>query len=205
MKKIILAAVAASVAATGFAGSYAVPAASQPASDQSAYIELNGGYALTNYVKSHGFTAADYNHDNGGFAGGIAAGYHFMPNLGVEAGFEMPFQKTAKTADKKNHVTQYSFYGAGRLNANLGQGVDLFVLAGLGYTHQSDKTTGTEVKSSGIGFVGGAGVDYTVANNFVIGAKYLHFAGRDDNSKADNPAFASPQYFLVSVGYKIGM
>lgn len=205
MKKIILAAVAASVAATGFAGSYAAPAASQPASDQAAYIELNGGYALTNYVKSNNKTAADYKHDNGGFAGGIAAGYHFMPNLGVEAGFEMPFQKTATTADTKNKVTQYSFYGAGRLNANLGQGVDLFVLAGLGYTHQGDKTSGTELKSSEVGFVGGAGVDYTVANNFVIGAKYLHFAGRSNATDNTKPTFAAPQYFLVSVGYKIGM
>jgi opacity protein-like surface antigen len=208
MKKLILAAVAATVATAGFAGSYATPAASQPATTQNAYVELAGGYALTNYVKFHNKTAANYKNDNGGFAFGVDAGYVFMPHFGAEVGFMMPFTKTEFAANTKNKVSQYSFYGAGRLETSLGQpNFNLFALAGLGYTSQKDKASaaGTEVKSSGFGFVGGFGADYEVAQNVTVGAKYLRLAGKNDNSKSTAPSFAAPQYFLVTLGYKINM
>ena len=203
MKKLLLAAVAASVAATGFAGSYAAPAA-KPAATSNTYIELAGGYALTDYVKYNQLTASDYKHDNGGFAGGIDAGYTFMPHLGVEAGFMMPFQKTELAANTKNKVTQYSFYGAARIDANVGQGFNVFLLGGIGYTHQSDKTTSSETKGSALGFAGGFGADYALPDNFTIGAKYLRFAGSNKQTSS-NDQFAAPQYFLVTLGYQISM
>jgi opacity protein-like surface antigen len=210
MKKLILSAIAASVAATGFAGSYAAPAA-QPASAQSAYVELDGGYALTNNIPvSASEITTLFDHPTGAFAGGIAAGYHFMPNLGVEAGFLMPVEKTKLKATGAT-ISEYSFYGAARLNANVADNIDVFALAGLGYTHQHTSATivtSDDVASvgndSGFGFAGGVGADYTVANNFVIGAKYLRLPGRD-RSTTDEAPFVGPQYFLVSVGYKFGM
>lgn len=210
MKKLLLSALAVSLAATTFAGSYATPVASTQTDTNStgAYVELDGGYALTNYAKfnSENISASSLSHDNGGFAGGVSAGYAFMPHLGIEAGFMMPFQKTAVTATKANKVTQYSFYGAGALSTSLGQpNFNIFALAGLGYTHQNDKTSGTALKSTALGFVGGVGAFYMITNNLYVGAKYLHFAGRSDTSKASDPAFASPQYFLVSLGYGFGM
>jgi opacity protein-like surface antigen len=209
MKKLILSAIAASVAATGFAGSYAAPEA-KPASAQFAYVELDGGYAMTNFSGSS--VAADtdlWNHPNGAFGGGIAAGYHFMPNLGVEAGFLMPFQKTTLKLDTTQKFSQYSAYGAARLDAHVADCVDLFALAGIGFTHV--KAVGVipitilgSASGSGFGFAGGVGIDYTVANNFVIGAKYLSLPGRDKATDTDR-SFVGPQYLLVSVGYKFGM
>ena len=94
----------------------------------------------------------------------------------------------------------------------------MFALAGLGYTNEhltSDVVipnliTGTGYikfggSESAFGFAGGVGADYTVANNFVIGAKYLRLPGRDKSTSSDIVPFAGPQYFLVSVGYKFGM
>jgi opacity protein-like surface antigen len=222
MKKLILSAIAASVAATGFAGSYAVPAA-KPASAQFAYVELDGGYAMTNQIGSIYPSGSDffnaYNHPNGALGGGIAAGYHFMPNLGVEAGFLMPFQKTSLKSgyaivDQRGDVltaqklSEYSAYAAARLDANIADNVNLFALAGFGFTHAKSEQTVDGIASSptesGFGFAGGVGADYTVANNFVIGAKYLLLPGRDKVSDTDAP-FPGPQYLLVSVGYKFGM
>ena len=202
MKKLIIAAVAASVAATGFAGSYAAPAASKSAPTANTYVELAGGYARTNFANHNGSTDA-YDHGNGGFAGGMDAGYTFLPHLGVEAGFMMPFQK-AKNKASKGKVSQYSFYVAARIDANVGHGFNVFILGGVDYTHQKDDTATTALTSHGFGFVGGFGANYAFNDGFTVGAKYLRLAGKVKKSTTE-PSFANPQYYLVTVGYQINM
>lgn len=209
MKKLLLAAVAASVAATGFAGtangSFAAPSAQPAGFAANAYVEGALGYARTNYANA-GFASISStdNHENGGFAGGIDAGYNFMPHLGVEAGFMMPFQKASLKSDTKKHVTTYSFYGAARLSAEVAQNFNVFALAGLGYTHVNNKTGATEVKSTEFGFAGGVGASYTVADNITVGVKYIKFASRTKSTDATNPMFPGPQYYLATVGYSFG-
>ena len=176
MKKLLLAAVAASVAATGFAGtaSYAAPSAQPAGFAANAYVEGTLGYARTNYVNA-GFstlTTAD-NHGNGGFAGGIDAGYNFMPHLGIEAGFMMPFENaqgvlTVGAKSENVKFKEYSFYGAARIDANVGDDFNVFLLGGVGYTHAKEDTSGES--SHSFGFVGGFGADYAVADGFTVGA-----------------------------------
>gem|GEM_PF-3108034 len=211
MKKIIIAVIAAAVTATSFADSFAVPAApAQPVSNAHAYFELASGYAVTNFVNfDNKLSPSDFVHPNGGFAFGVDAGYVFMPHLGVEVGYMTPLQNTAWATDHTmNRVAQHSFYGAARIETSLGQpNFSLFALAGFGYTKQTfTAATGGPVKqSSACGFVGGVGVNYIIAHNFTIGARYMRAASRDNNSVANNAAFPAPQYYLVTLGYRFNM
>ena len=199
MKKLLIAAaVAVSVAATGFAGgvgsTYSAPAATNKSSF---YGELNVGWQYFPIVKFAGQSSEGVDHASGGFSGAIDAGYMMNSHLGLEAGFVMPFQKAKRKAGNVKVVkSMYNFYGAAKLAAQPVDKLSIYALAGLGYTHFKD----SKDKSQGaFGFVGGAGMNYAFNDMLSVGVKYLNFMG-NQNALDSKTLYPNSQYFLANVG-----
>ena len=223
MKKYILAAGLMACVATSFAD-YWVQTEQSVSSESNArglYIQADAGWDRTNFVNvfdnNH---PSDYTHGNGAIGGGIDIGYRFNKNLGIEAGFMMPFQKLTKTKkqiggskSETNKVgTNYSAYGAARIGFDMAQNFNLFMLIGVGYTVLDDPKRALggiygdrwkDPDSDALGFFSGAGMDYTFGSGFVAGVKFMQFAASNGHSPSHpGPRVPNTQYYVATLGYK---
>jgi opacity protein-like surface antigen len=88
------------------------------------------------------------------------------------------------------------------------QGVNLFALAGVGYTKLTAKkgiissNYGKDLTGSAFGFMGGVGASYDINSMISVGVKYLKFSGATKQaSSKSTTAFNGPQYMLATLGF----
>lgn len=164
------------------------------------FVEGNIGYVHTNNRDAL-FPQATMKNPNSSLAGGIDAGYVFMPHLGVEAGYLKALNNTTDGSDWK--ISNYGFYGAlSLLTGNLFSHINLYVLAGLGYNHIHDTLYGLfsePTSNHSLGFLGGIGANYKITDHITVGLKFLDLPG-NPTVKTAVPQVVNNQYMLANVG-----
>lgn len=216
MKKLLLTTCALFVTCSAFADN-------DMWSDQSSaqyWQSKNKAYEPTAYIEGslgwdyHGFISYRwpedinlYNHGNSGFAGGIDAGYHFMPHLGVEAGLQYLFQTPKQKSNGHKITGAYAAYVAASVTATMNPHLDVYGLAGFGFNHITDNDgvgrtlSPTDARSgSAWGFMYGAGLRGHLPHKLILGAKYVRVAGNTKSRQNGGPTVRPQQYFLATFG-----
>lgn len=208
VKKLLILAAASVVSASALAGgvdtTYSAPVASSAAPASNLYVQVQAGYAQTDWKKQSSVTA-NWSKGNGGLAYGVDVGYAWNRNLALEiGGFNLAKVKNnGDTSTIKNYVA----YGAVKLSVPVYDSVDLYTKVGVGYNRAKIAgTTITGLAAAGTykqwGFTGGVGVDYSFGNNVFANIQYMKFAGKERNASRQ---VTSPSIWTVGVGYKFQM
>lgn len=222
MKKILFAAALLAVTTSSYAYFYMMPAnypmsAQKQGSRAYGYIQGLAGWDHTNAINaSTKLSGATYDHPNGGLAGGVDAGVNFLPNIGIESGFLMLFQKTKNHANNGELSKWYSIYASGRFSMNINKHFDVYALAGMAYTSMSVKGKpfnrdpgAVTLKDSNSAFVpmGGVGADWVITQHILLGARYVYISSQLSTPKPflSKPQIFAQQYFLATLGYKFAV
>ncbi len=231
MKKIILGASAAlamsctSMYAGGTDASYDKPYVS-PATDL--YIQLQLGIRRHDYKERQWSSYSqqaigDWHGGTQSMAYGGDFGYEFSKSLSFEMG-AFYFPQTSFTEGNGNSEQKwrtYSAYGALKATVPVLENVDLFLKAGLGWTHiKRNVSAGSELNNSifaasasRFAFMGGFGFDYNFAQDFFASGQYLRFVGENRSGDprgtpvAQNPGSRTVyvtgySLYMAGIGYK---
>lgn len=227
-----LAAIGATAAMAGGPDHMAMPAA--PAFQNSIYVDGHVGYTQSNWSDFNannvmGTSASSWmaptKNGKGGVTGGVDMGYNVTQHIAVEAGwFHIPQVKGAVTAygeaapfdiaaGSTAKVNSWFAYMAAKLTVPVMENLDLFGKVGVAYRAQTYSLP-VSATSPGHGHywapVFATGMQYTFAQDWMVGAQYMHLAG---NSKV-NPSillFGAPNaapslnQYTAFVGYKFNV
>lgn len=192
---------------------------SEPAFQNSVYVEGHLGYAQSNW--------ADFNSNNvlgvsgsslftansrakGGFTGGADLGYTITQHIAVEGGwFYVPkvsgtgsgnaIGGTSFTSANSATVKSWFAYTAAKLSVPVMDNLDLFGKVGVAYralTYSKSATNTTLNSVTGNGHywapVFGAGIQYNWAS-WILGAQYMYLPGNTEvNYASTSQAFGAP-------------
>jgi outer membrane immunogenic protein len=184
MKKIVLSA-AVLFATTGADAADIAKAPSAPATPSSyvasafdgLYVGGNVGYGWSSFVTN----ASDFlgsvtgTQSASGFLGGVQLGYNktFGPML---LGLETDYQLTGLNGTTNGLQASLPWFGTTRVRAGylVTPNFLFYGTGGVAYSSAKISDAGYSINVPGIGWVGGAGVEYAMGAGWSIGAEYLH-------------------------------
>ncbi len=183
MRKLLLSAAATIViAGPAFAADLAVkaspPGAAYIASPwDGLYIGGNVGYGETSFSETAsvpGASASASVHGNG-VVGGFQAGYNKQFGTFV-LGLETDFDLTSIENTTAGVSTKLPWFGTTRtrLGFLINPALLLYGTGGVAYGRVEQSVPGASVKTPGVGWAAGAGVQYAFTPQWSIGAEYLH-------------------------------
>ena len=206
---LIIAAAAVLGVSSAYAGGpemMAAPAA--PSFTPYFYGELGLGYAQTAYQDFYNgvFNVDGADNSNGGLSYAGDFGYEFMPHLAVElGGGYLPEYKTNGTDNGK--LSSWYAYGAGRLDTNINDKINVFGKVGVAYrsaTFSADGVSDQDASQWSPFF--GAGASYAVRDNIYVALEYNHIAGATGVTDVTGDGVDDPtpdaNIYLAKVGYK---
>lgn len=224
-----LAAIGATAVMAGGPDHMAMP--SEPAFQNSVYVDLHGGYTQSNWsdftgskligIRSDSVFAPTKNGKGGGM-GGADLGFKATQHIAVETGwFYIPEVKSAGTGTSIDSVSQPSTvsgkvrswfaYVAAKLTVPVIENLNLYGKVGaayrsLAYSPHNTITGGVNSRGHYWAPVFATGIEYMVAHNWILGAQYLHLPGNSEANYA-RLAFGAPNaapelnQYTAFVGY----
>jgi outer membrane immunogenic protein len=183
MKKIVLTA-AMLFAATG-AEAADIARAPAPATPSSYVVSAFDGLYVGGNV-GYGFSTFDVNASDplgsvsatqsaSGFLGGVQLGYNktFGPML---LGLETDYQLSGISKTTNGIETSLPWFGTTRVRAGylMSPNFLFYGTGGVAYSSAKISDAGYSINVPGVGWVGGAGVEYAMGAGWSIGAEYLH-------------------------------
>ncbi len=142
------------------------------------YIGGNVGYGETSFEETlsvRGGSASVSEHANG-VVGGVQVGYNKQYGtfvLGLETDFDLT---SIKKTDAFGVTTKLPWFGTtrGRVGYLLNPALLLYATGGVAYGRVEQSVPGASVKTPGVGWAAGAGIQYALTPQWSIGAEYLH-------------------------------
>ena len=151
--------------------------AKQPRQFARLYIGGNVGYGETSFSETAsvpGASASASVHGNG-VVGGFQAGYNKQFGTFV-LGLETDFDLTSIENTTAGVSTKLPWFGTTRtrLGFLINPALLLYGTGGVAYGRVEQSVPGASVKTPGVGWAAGAGVQYAFTPQWSIGAEYLH-------------------------------
>jgi opacity protein-like surface antigen len=229
------AAIGATAAMAGGPDHMAMP--SEPAFQNSIYLDGHVGYTQSNWSSFNSNNVmgargtslfAPGTNGKGGVTGGADIGYNITQHIAAEAGwFYIPQVKgnglgSATTAALTNYqqatttvgkVDSWFAYMAAKLSVPVMENFDLFGKVGVAYrglTYSPNTLSGVTGHGHYWAPVFGAGLQYTFAQAWMLGAQYMHLPGNSEVNYG-NPLFGAPNaapelnQYTAFLGYKFNV
>jgi opacity protein-like surface antigen len=183
-------------AATAFAATPSLQDSSAADNSSTFYVGAQIGYANMNYDDSVVIGGSSASVDDDGFAGRIAGGYNFTPNVAFEVGYVMlPKVKadvviSGVSAGLSFEQRIFDMVVKGTLP--MSYGYNLYGKAGLASVHRDEaevhyagSTARVDNDDTKVVPVLGAGVGYHLADNVIADVSYMHYFSSGDLEATD--------------------
>lgn len=230
-----LAAIGATAAMAGGPDHMAMP--SEPAFQNSIYLDGHVGYTQSNWtdfnsnnvVGSHATSwYVPSKNGKGGVTGGLDMGYNITQHIAAEAGwFYIPQVKAVGSTSTVNGVSfagtatgkvdSWFAYMAAKLSVPVMEHFDLFGKVGVAYRGLTYSPKASTAIAGGVTNNGhywapvfGAGLQYTFAEAWLVGAQYMYLPGNSEVNYG-NTSFGAPNaapevnMYTAFLGYKFNV
>lgn len=201
-----VAAISATAAMAGGVDHMAMPA-TQPAFQNSIYLDGHLGYAQSDWKSTDIFDVISKN-GQGGFTGGLDMGYNFTRNIALEAGWFYLPEVTgtyAGSTSTDDTVKSWVLYTAAKLSAAVMDDLDIFGKVGVGYRSLAWSVEANNINGHYWLPLFAAGLEYTYGS-WLFGAQYTYMpANADVNSNNGYNQAQSASLYTGFVGYKFSV
>ena len=182
----------------GYTLTFIVPAtavlANTAANRPDIYLSANAGYGATQ-LNEYNKTLDNSNTSAQHTAFGLAIGYQFNNNLGLEASWQSSNNQSHKVGTKSiSHPSiPWYVYAALRLSEPFFKIPNISINAAIGYAYHQIPYDFTDSSNPSLNWNGtwnawapvyGTGVNYAITNNITLGLQYWHLAGSNTPSTA---------------------